>query len=446
MAYIPHESDVSSILSELGFKSIEEAVETFLPSKYLKGFSVDIPVMDDEYELLKYFKKFEAMNKIYKPEDIYVGMGVEPVYIPSLIKYLVSRGEFLTSYTPYQAEMSQGVLQALYEYQSVMAELLEMDVVNSSMYDGASSIAEALLMAERIKGRKRVLIPHDMNRFYKEVVRTYLYGPGISIVEYRFNNSGRIDLDLIEEELKKGISGVYIEFPNIYGYFDEDIFTLEETVHRYDALFIVGFDIWSLPIVIPPGRLNADIAVGEGQPFGLSMGYGGPLLGIFSVKRDMNLIRNMPGRLIGETRTSDGGRAYTMILQTREQHIRRGRATSNICTNEALSAIQTLMFIAYHGLRGLYRISMEMLRLSHRLRDGLVKIGFNEYMNLPFHRRFTVEIGSDVENFIGYMVSSGILPGHQLRDRLIIHLNMMNNDRSIDKYIEYARRWVYNVR
>ena len=443
MAYLPPDESIRNIMDEMGIASVDEIPRKFLPNKYIRGFKIRIPTFEDEYSLLKYFKEYAEMNKVYDPENIYVGLGVEPVYVPSVVKYLISRGEFLTSYTPYQPEMSQGVLQALYEYQSIMSELVDMDVVNSSMYDGASAIGEALLMSERIKRRGRVLIPSEMFTNYKKVVSTYLSGPKIEIVEYEYQQDGSLDLNYIEEELRRGVSGVYVDFPNFYGYFYEDIFELEKLIHEYDSLMIIGFDVWSLPIVIPPGKLNADIAVGEGQPLGIQMGFGGPLLGIFAVKGEATLIRNMPGRLIGETITKNEERAYTMILQTREQHIRREKATSNICTNEALTAIQTLMFILYYGKRGLYEIALRMLKLSHRLKDMFEKYGFEPWGGSTFHRRFTVQFrGKDPYIFYKYMAGNDILPGYPIDNKFIIHFNMMNSDSSVEKYIDSFERWV----
>jgi len=442
MSYLPNDRDVKDILAYLGYSDMEKFIINVLPRKFLSGFRVDIPCYNDEQSLIKYFLKKAGKNKVYPPENVYIGFGVEPVYIPSIVKYLISRGEFLTSYTPYQSEMSQGVLQALYEYQSVMAELLEMPVVNSSMYDGASAIGEALLMAERISGKGRVLIPKDMFPNYKAVVKTYLSGPKIDVIEYP---SPSIDkeafLDIIERELRKGVSALYFEFPDFYGYLFEDIEEVEDLVHRYNSLFIIGFDVWSLPIIKPPGALGADIAVGEGQPFGLAQGFGGPLLGVFGVTGDMKLIRNMPGRLIGETVTLDGRRAYTLILQTREQHIRRERATSNICTNEALSAIQTLIYLSYLGKKGLYRYSIQMLKLSHKLHDRLIRIsGFDMVSYQPFHRRFPVSSKNSLNLFLDAMGERNYLAGYKYGNSiLILQLNTFHTLESIERFLDDAR-------
>ena len=448
VSYLPIDKDVKDILAFLGYSDLQKFVEDVLPRRYLSGFKLEIPSLSEERELLKFFAKYSKSNKVYPPENIYVGFGVEPVYIPSIVKYLISRGEFLTSYTPYQSEMSQGVLQALYEYQSVMAELLELPVVNSSMYDGASAIGEALLMAERINRKGRVLIPREMFPNYKAVVKTYLSGPKVEIVEYP---SPSIDessfYEFVEDELRKGVSALYLEFPDVFGYFYRNVGEVEELVHRYGSLFILGFDVWSLPIIKPPGAIGADIAVGEGQPFGLAQGFGGPLLGIFGVAGDMKLIRNMPGRLIGETVTLDGHRAYTLILQTREQHIRRERATSNICTNEALSAIQTLIFLSYLGKKGLYRFSVQMLKLSNKLQNELLRIGmFDRLSQMPFHRRFSLSSKINLNHFLDEMISRNYLAGYKYRDDLLIlHLNTFHTLESIESFLADVKEVISNA-
>ncbi len=445
MSYLPIDKDINDALAFLGYSDLKKFVEDILPKKYLSGFKLDIPSFQDEYELIKFFSDYSRKNKVYPPENVYVGFGVEPVYIPSIVKHIISRGEFLTSYTPYQSEMSQGILQALFEYQSVMAELLELPVVNSSMYDGASAIGEAILMAERINRKGRVLIPREMFPNYKSVVETYLSGPKIEVVEY---TSPSIDEDsffeTIEKELRRGVSALYFEFPDIYGYFYRKVGEVETLVHKYNSIFIIGFDVWSLPIIKPPGALGADIAVGEGQPFGLSQGFGGPLLGIFGVAGDMRLIRNMPGRLIGETKTLDGHRAYTLILQTREQHIRREKATSNICTNEALTAIQSLIYLSYIGKKGLYKLSIEMLRLANRLYSELLKIGgFNRLSQMPFHRRFSLYSEMDLNRFLKEMSSRNYIAGYKYgKDVLILHLNTFHTLESINNFLSDVREVV----
>lgn len=448
MSYLPRDEDIKDILAFLGYSDLQKFVKDVLPRKYLSGFRLDIPSYSDEKELLRFFTIYAGRNKVYPPDKIYVGFGVEPVYIPSIVKHLISRGEFLTSYTPYQSEMSQGVLQALYEYQSVMAELLDLPVVNSSMYDGASAIGEALLMAERINGRRRVLIPREMFPNYKAVVKTYLSGPKIEVVEYP---SPSVDensfYEFVEDELKKGVSALYFEFPDVFGYLYKNVDEVGELVHKHNSLFIVGFDVWSLPIVKPPGALGADIAVGEGQPFGLAQGFGGPLLGIFGVAGDMRLIRNMPGRLVGESITLDGHRAYTLILQTREQHIRRERATSNICTNETLSAIQTLIYLSHLGKKGLYKLSVQMLKLSNKLQSGLLRTGaFDTLSQMPFHRRFSLSSKIDLNHFLETMTDRNYLAGYKYRnDLLILHLNTFHTSESIENFLVDSKEVILNA-
>lgn len=448
MSYLPTDRDIEDILRFLGYSDIKKFVEAILPKKFISKFNLDIQCLDGEQDLFDFFKRRAEMNRIYPPENVYIGFGVEPVYIPSVVRHLISRGEYLTSYTPYQSEMSQGVLQALYEYQSVMAELLEMPVVNSSMYDYASAIGEAILMAERIRGFGRVLIPKDMFPNHKIVIKTYASGPNIEIIEYPLPSTDEdAFFSFVERELRRGVSALYLEFPDMMGFLYRGIDEIEILVHKYKGLFILGFDVWSLPVIKPPGSLGADVAVGEGQPFGLAQGFGGPLLGIFGVAKDMRLIRNMPGRLVGETITVDGCRAYTLILQTREQHIRREKATSNICTNETLSAIQALIYLVYLGKNGLYRHAINMLRLSHKLYRNLLNLeGFESLSMHPFHRRFTISTNIDIDRFLKEMSRRSYLAGYRYGDnRLILHLNTFHSSNSLNRFLSSIKEVIGDV-
>ncbi len=289
----------------------------------------------------------------------FMGGGFYPHYVPPLVKYIISRGEFLTAYTPYQAEISQGLMQAIFEYQSLMAELLEMDVVNASMYDWGSAAAEAVLMSLRVnKGRTKVILPANMNPYHRKVVESYTWPHGVKIVNAPFNReTGGVDVEELKKLVDEETAGVYLQYPNFFGVVEADAKAIGEVAHEKGALFITGVYPIALGLLKSPGELGADIAVGEGQPLGLGLNYGGPYLGIFATRFDMNLVRQMPGRIIGLAESHRGERGFAMILQTREQHIRREKATSNICTNEALMAIAAAVYLSMLGKNGLVKLA-----------------------------------------------------------------------------------------
>jgi len=429
--------EYESILNALGVKDPLEIYSKVIPKRFILHSPPRISGVKNEYLLLKQLKKVLSMNKLYDPEKIFAGVDVEPTYVPSVVKYLISRGEFLTSYTPYQPEISQGVLQALFEFQSIIAELTGMDVVNSSMYDWASSIAEALRMCIRIAKNDKVLIPHHLPNHRKSVVYTYLSGAEAEIVEYRYDEEGEIDLNMIENVCKEGCAGVYVEYPDYYGYIHPEISRLSDLIHDMGGFLVVGVDLWSLPLLKPPSQIGADIVVGEGQPMGIPMNYGGPLLGIFGVRGDYSIIRQMPGRIIGMTNTlKDGKRAFTMILQTREQHIRRDKATSNICSNEALTAIQTAIYVSYMRKDGLIRKSLDMLKLSHILHDNLIKLGLRDLYKLPFFRRFSlVSDNVSIIEVYDQLKKKNYMPGILEDGIWIINIHTLHKRESIESFV-----------
>ena len=309
----------------------------------------------------------ELFSRINAPRiPPFMGGGVWPHYVPEAVRYIVSRAEFLTAYTPYQAEVNQGLMQALFEYQSLVAELLEMDVVNCSMYDWSSALGEAMLMAMRVTGRKVFLVPETMNPRHRRVAETYVKPHGGVLADIRVDReAGYIDMGDLSSKLSGDVAAVYIEYPHYTGVIDVNVGHIGDLSHRAGALYIMGVEPVSMAILKPPGRLGADIVVGEGQPLGLGLNYGGPYLGIFAVRWDGSLVRNMPGRIIGLTEDALGRRAFAMILQAREQFIRRAKATSNITTNEALMAIAAASYLSLLGKTGLEELAKHIWYKSH---------------------------------------------------------------------------------
>ena len=344
-----------------------------IPKDIMLKRSLDIPALP-EVEVEKYFRRILETNVDVLSHPCFLGGGVWIHYVPPIVDEVTRSPEFLTSYTPYQPEVSQGVLQALFEYQSMIADLYGMDVANASMYDWGSALAEALLMAIRIKKKRAVLIPSYLPPWRQRVVETYLNPHGIEIRRYGYGVNGQAELSDIKD-LAKDVSAVYIENPNFFGVIEEKAEEIGEIAHSVDALYIVGADPLSLGVYMPPGEYGADIAVGEGQHLGSPPSFGGPSLGIFAIRGELKLIWQMPGRLIGLTRTKDGSsRGFVMALQAREQHIKRERATSNICTNEAYLAIRAAIYLAYLGASGIRMLGEKIVERTYRLMSLLDRL------------------------------------------------------------------------
>jgi len=341
-------------MREIGVESIDQLYSD-IPSKFRLKRRLDLPKPKSELEVKRHVEALLSKNKTSKGTSAFLGAGCWPHHVPALVDAIVQRSEFLTSYTPYQPEISQGMLQALFEYQSLICELTSMDAANSSMYDWASSLGEAVRMAVRLNNRNEVLVPKIIHPERLATLRTYIepLGTRVKLISYN-RQTGQLNLDELRRECSQKTTAVYVENPSYLGFLETQVEEIAEIAHRKDALFIVGVDPISLGAVKPPGEYEADMVIGEGQPLGNHMNYGGPMLGVFACRDQNELIRQMPSRVIGLTTTQDGNRTgFCMALQTREQHIRRERATSNICTNEALCAVASATYLALLGPQGL---------------------------------------------------------------------------------------------
>jgi glycine dehydrogenase subunit 1 len=354
--YIPNSQPEikKEMMQEIDIKSIDELYAD-IPEKYRLKKPLNIPEALSEFEVKKHVETLLSKNKTNSDMPVFLGAGCWPHYVPAVVKEIVQRSEFLTAYTPYQPEISQGMLQALFEYQSMICELTSMDVANSSMYDWASALGEAARMAARITGRREILIPKIIHPERTATLHVYAEPPGIMIEQVAYEReNGQINLEDLKNKISDKTAAVYIENPSYLGFIETQVDEISKEAHAHGALFIVGVDPTSLGILKPPGEYDADIVIGEAQPLGNAMNFGGPLLGIFACRGDMNLIRQMPGRIIGLTTTMDGGgQGFCMALQTREQHIRREKATSNICSNEALCAVASAVYMALLGPQGI---------------------------------------------------------------------------------------------
>jgi len=380
-------------MRELGIKSIDELYAD-VPEKYRLRKPLKLPEAMSEFEVKRHVETLLSKNRSCDGMPVFLGAGCWPHYVPAVVKEIAQRSELLTAYTPYQPEISQGMLQILFEYQSMICELTNMEVSNCSMYDWASALGEAARMATRKTGRNEILVPRIIHPERAATLQAYAEPAGITINRIAYDKeSGQICLDDLKKKISDKTAAVYIENPSYLGFIEPQVDEINDIAHNYSALFIVGVDPTSLGILKPPGDYGADIVIGEAQPLGNAMNFGGPLLGIMACKDDMNLIRQMPGRIIGLTTTQDGSRqGFCMTLQTREQHIRREKATSNICSNEALCAVASAVYMTLLGPEGfrelgetvMYRASYAMRRLS-KLRGIRTPV-----FNSPHFKEFTV--------------------------------------------------------
>jgi glycine dehydrogenase subunit 1 len=374
-----------------------------------------------ELEVRREVEKILSKNCTVKEFSSFLGAGIWPHYVPAVVDAIASRGEFLTSYTPYQPEISQGILQALFEYQSMICELLNMDVSNSSMYDWASSLGEAARMASRITQRNEFIIPHYIDPKKKLVLEAYAEPAAIKIIEFNQEQStGQIVLEDLKNKVSKNTAAVYVENPSYLGFLMDASEAVSQIVHDAGGLFIMGVDPISLGVLKPPGDSGADIAIGEGQPLGNYLNSGGPLLGIFACRDNESLIRQMPGRIVGMTTTQDGKeRAFCLILQTREQHVRRQKATSNICSNEALCAVRSAIYMSLLGPYGFKEIGEEISSKTHYAITEISKIKSLRapFFRFPHFKEFTVnfvQTSKSVHEVNKKLLDMGIIGGKPL--------------------------------
>ncbi|MGC8940251.1 MAG: aminomethyl-transferring glycine dehydrogenase subunit GcvPA [Candidatus Bathyarchaeia archaeon] len=373
--YIPNSQRETKeeMMQEIGIKDIKELYAD-IPEKYFLKKPLNLPEGMSELEVKKHVETLLSKNKTCTDMPTFLGAGCWPHYVPASVKEIVQRSEFLTAYTPYQPEISQGMLQTLFEYQSMICELTAMDVANCSMYDWASALGEAARMAARVTGRKKILVPKIIHPERLATLNVYSEPAGIKVENVAYEReTGEVSLKDLANKISDETAAVYIENPSYLGFIETQVKEIGEEAHGHGALFIVGVDPTSLGIIKPPGEYGADIVVGEAQPLGNATNFGGPLLGIFACRDDTSLVRQMPGRIIGLTTTVDGARqGFCMVLQTREQHIRREKATSNICSNESLCAVASAVYMALLGPRGfrelgeavMYRANYAMNLLS----------------------------------------------------------------------------------
>ena len=381
------------MMKQIGVKSIEE-LYVDIPQKFRLKRRLNLPSPASEHEVRIQVESLLSKNKTQRDMPIFLGAGCWPHHVPAAVEAIVQRTELLTSYTPYQPEVSQGMLQALFEYQSMICELTGMEVANCSMYDWSSALGEAVRMAARLTHRTEALVPKIIHPERAATLQTYVEPAGLRIKFVGFDpETGQLNMEDLKTKISGNTAAIYVENPTYLGFVEKQVKDIAREAHDNGALFIVGVDPTSLGILEPPGEYGADIVVGEGQPIGNPMNFGGPLLGIFACRDDMELIRQMPGRIISMTTTLDGKKTgFCMALQTREQHIRRERATSNICSNEALCAVASAVYLALLGPEGLRELGESVMyraRYAMQLLDKIEGVKAPVFKSVHF-KEFTV--------------------------------------------------------
>lgn len=435
MAYIANsDRDREQMLKEIGVSDFEELID-YIPQEIRLKEKLKLPPALSEFEGVSLIEELSRLNK---SGILFVGGGAYDHYVPAAVKHMLLRSEFYTAYTPYQAEVSQGTLQAIYEYQTLICRLTGMEVSNASMYDGGSALAEAALMAVHHSGKSKLLVAENINPFYRQIIETYILQQAISLKTLP-TPAGTLDIDTLRAQLDSDTAAVILQNPNFFGLV-ENLLLASEAIHSRDALMVVSVDPISLGILQPPGEYGADIVVSEGQSLGNNLNFGGPYLGIFAARKE--LIRKMPGRIVAMTNDLEGKRAFVTTLQTREQHIRREKATSNICTNSQLCALAATVYMSLLGREGIRQIANSCLQKSHYLAEGIQSIpGFSLKYNAPFFKEFAVNTPVPAKKIIHELSSEGIYAGIDLETMkmgsgLLIAVTEKRNKDELDLFIK----------
>jgi glycine dehydrogenase subunit 1 len=389
------------MLKEIGLESLDDLYSAVPEQAKLKD--LDLPQGKSELEVRRQMKALAGKNRKY--EKIFRGAGAYNHYIPAIVTSVTGKEQFVTTYTPYQAEISQGVLQSIFEYQTQICELTGLDVSNASVYDGAVAIAEAIFMTQERK-KSTILMSENLNPEYIAVARTYCESRNVRIRMLR-NENGKTSLKDLEEQIDEETAAVVIQSPNYYGII-EDVELLAEKAHQFKARLILSANPIAMGLLKSAGELGADICVGEGQPLGMPLSFGGPYLGFMACKKE--LMRKLPGRIVGQTVDHDGRRCYVLTLQAREQHIRREKASSNICSNEALCAMTASVYLATLGPDGLKQVALNSASHAHYLQKKLAEAGFDLVYDQPFFHEFLVRV-PNARKAEERLAAKGILSG-----------------------------------
>ena len=407
--YIPHtEDDVKFMLETMGMKELEDLFAD-IPKDVRLNRELDLEAPKSELEIQQLMNGLTARNTATDELVCFLGAGAYDHYIPSVVKHIISRSEFYTAYTPYQAETSQGTLQAIFEFQTMIANLTGMDVSNASMYDGSTATAEAASMAAGQTRRKKVLIAETVHPETRQVLATYAHFNGIQVETVPMAD-GVTDMEKLKKMVDKETAGLILQNPNFFGIIEE-VEEAEKAIHEVKGLLIMNVDPISLGLLKSPGELGADIVVGEGHAMGNPMSYGGPYLGFMAATE--KLVRKMPGRIVGQTTDVEGNTGYVLTLQTREQHIRREKATSNICSNQALNALAALVYLSVLGKKGIQEVAKQSYKKAHYALEKMEAAGYKRIFDKPFFKEFLVSSPVKPSTINEMLLQKGILGGFE---------------------------------
>jgi len=453
MDQLPNLGREHEMLSVMGLNSIDELFSN-IPEEVRRKEPLPLPEPQSEEEIWRDAQHLLGSNVDLDSRPSFLSAGLSRNFVPTMVGMLATRGEFLTSYTPYQAEVSQGMLQAMWEFQTMISELVNLPISNVSMYDASTSAAEAITCAVRVHNKKAIqkdtiyvselVPPHRMS-----VIKNYVQGSGINLNILKHDKNGHLDINAAK--IANGSCAVYVEQPNSFGILDEGLMQLKEIIGNNTAL-IVGVDAVSLGLVSPPGDWGADIVVGEGQPFGIGPTFGGPIYGIFACND--NYIRQMPGRIVGLTHDTNEQKAFTLTLSTREQHIRRHRATSNICSNETLIALMGAMHMSLLGPDGITVLSKRVAATTENTKKALLSIEGVELLhpNSSNFREFVIKVPGDSEQAIAFMDSKGVIAGFPLglwweshSSCILVGCDERTSDNDISSLVSVVNEWISEV-
>jgi len=442
MSYIPlSKKDIEAMLKRIGLSSLDELF-TSIPREIRWEGPLDLPPPLTESELFEYFNDLSRKN-IFPEFLSFLGAGAYAHTIPAVVDYLSSRGEFVTPYTPYQPEVSQGTLQIIFEYQTLICQLTGLEVANASLYEGATATAEAVLMAQRLKNKSKVLVARTLHPQYRQVIASYIHNLGLTLEEIDYDSrSGRLLLDDLKNKLDDQVTALVVQNPNFFGVIEEpeEAFTLARQKGALNIAVIT--EALSLGLLQPPGKYGADIACGEGQSFGLPLSFGGPYLGFIACRQEF--LRQLPGRIAGQTRDAEGRIGYVLTLSTREQHIRREKATSNICTNQAWCALRATIFLETLGPRGLKEMAYYNLQKANYALESLLALnGLKRRFEGPIFNEFVLESEKPLNQIYIRMMEKGIIAGYplerdfpELKNCLLLCVTEVHSRAKIEKLIE----------
>lgn len=435
--YLPMtEQDQKEMLSSIGVEKVDELFSDIPESVRFKG-EYKIKPAKSESALMKELSNLASKNADLTRYTSFLGAGVYDHYQPVIVDHVISRSEFYTAYTPYQPEISQGELQAIFEFQTMICELTGMDVANSSMYDGATALAEAAMLAAGQTRRNKILLSNTVHPEARDVVKTYAKGQRVEVVEIPYKD-GITDIDALKELISDDVAGVIVQYPNFFGRI-EPLKEMEEVIHQAKSMFIVSSNPLALGALTPPGQLGADIVTGDAQPFGIPTSFGGPHCGYFAVTN--KLLRKVPGRLVGQTVDEDGKRGFVLTLQAREQHIRREKATSNICSNQALMALAASVAMTALGKKGTKDMAIQNIQKAHYAKQLLKQKGLEIVFDGPSFNEFVVKLPTSYKEMNDKLFEKQIIGGYdlghtypELKDHMLVAVTELRTKEEIDAF------------